>query len=182
MTDSAEDVIGATRTWLEKAVIGLGLCPFAAKVQLRDQIRYVVSAHSLTDGLIQDLTRESQDLHVANPELCETTLLIHPQVLNDFHDYNEFLAVADATLLALNLEGELQIASFHPQYRFAGSDMDDIENFTNRSPYPMLHLLREASVTHAIEAFPGVHDIDAKNAVIMRTLGHAGWKRLWAES
>jgi len=178
-TAPAEDVIAATRTWMEKAVIGLGLCPFAAHAHVRDQIRYVVSDHSEPDDLLEDLAREAQLLHATNPKLCETTLLIHPRALSDFYEYNEFLAVADEALSDLDLEGELQVASFHPGYQFAGTSTDDIENFTNRSPYPMLHLLREASVTRAVDTYPDVDDIGPRNIETLRSLGHEGWKRLW---
>jgi len=179
VVESAQEVIARTRIWLEKAVIGLGLCPFAANVYLRDQIRYCVSTQNSTHGLLEDLSRELQRLQETDPQLCETTLLIHPQVLNDFSDYNEFLSEADAAVLALDLEGELQIASFHPHYQFAGSAADDIENYSNRSPYPMLHLLRDASVTRAVATFPGVNEIGDKNQATLRHLGKAGWQRLW---
>jgi hypothetical protein len=175
-----EAIVAATRDWLEKAVIGLGLCPFAAGVYRRDQIRFQVSAQRSTEGLLQDLERELLHLQSADARLCETTLLIHPLVLDDFADYNQFLDEADAAVRALRLEGELQIASFHPAYQFAGSEPDDVENYTNRAPYPMLHLLREASVTHAAATFPGVDEIGDRNIAILRALGELGWRRLWA--
>ncbi len=174
------EIIAATRLWLEKAVIGLGLCPFAAKAYQQQQIRYRVSAQRSTTGLLDDLKRELRHLQGADPQDCETSLLIHPQVLGDFLDYNDFLDEADALLRALDLEGEVQIASFHPRYQFAGSAPDDIENYSNRSPYPMLHLLREASVTRAISTYPGVHDISSNNTNTLRDLGKAGWLKLWA--
>jgi hypothetical protein len=161
-------------------VIGLGLCPFASAVHQRQQIRYCVSAQSSTAGLVQDLIAELHRLHNADPQLCETSLLIHPHVLNDFRDYNEFLDEADAAVRDIGLEGELQIASFHPKYQFAGSELDDIENYSNRSPYPMLHLLREASVTRAVDASPDSHDIAGKNSATLKRLGKAGWERLWS--
>ena len=172
-------VVAATRDWLEKAVIGLGLCPFAERVYLRRQIRYHVSQETSTSGLLRELEAELRHLHGADPAACETTLLIHPHVLGDFADYNQFLDEADATVRALGLEGALQVASFHPAYRFAGTGADDIENYSNRSPYPMLHLLREASVTRAVESFPGVGEIAARNAATLSALGHSGWRRLW---
>ena len=173
--DSAEHVIAATRHWLAKAVIGLRLCPFAAVPFAREQIRYRVSEQQSTDGLVQELAQELAALHAADPQLCETSLLIHPRVLNDFGDYNQFLAEAEATLVALDLGGELQIASFHPDYRFAGSAPNDVENYSNRSPYPMLHLLREASVTRAVATYPGVREIGERNMATLRALGAAGW-------
>lgn len=175
----AQQVIAATRTWLEAAVIGLQLCPFAASPYLNDQVRYRVSAQRSRAGLLEELSQELQALQAADPLKCETTLLIHPQVLTDFHDYNDFLHECAAAVATLGLEGELQVASFHPFYRFAGSGARDIENYTNRSPYPMLHLLREASVTRAVASFPGIDDIGARNMETLRQLGHEGWRRLW---
>lgn len=174
------EIIAATRVWLKKAVIGLGLCPFAANAYLHERIRYCVSAQRSAAGLVEDLVQELRYLQDADPQLCETTLLIHPQALDDFRDYNEFLNEADITVRALELEGILQIASFHPRYQFAGTAADDIENYSNRSPYPMLHLLREASVAHAVATFPGVDEIGDNNVKILRRLGKAGWERLWS--
>lgn len=171
-------VIAATQSWLKKIVIGLGLCPFAANVHLRDQIRYRVSAQISAAGLVEDLSQELERLQAADPRLCETSLLIHPHVLGDFYDYNDFLNLADDAVRTLGLEGELQIASFHPQYQFSGSALDDIENCSNRSPYPMLHILREASVTRAVATFPGVHDIADKNRATLQRLGKEGWRKL----
>jgi hypothetical protein len=177
--ETEANVIAATRLWLEKAVIGLGLCPFASAVHQRQQIRYCVSAQSSSEGLVQDLIAELHYLQNADSQLCETTLLIHPYALNDFRDYNEFLNEADAAVRDNGLEGELQIASFHPHYQFGGSEPDDIENYSNRSPYPMLHLLREASVTRAVDALPGKHDIAGTNGATLKRLGKDGWERLW---
>lgn len=172
----AEEIVVATRTWLERAVIGLNLCPFAKPV--KNRIRYAVSAAKGPEELRADLVDELQTLAEADPEEIETTLLIHPRVLSDFLDYNDFLEAADEVLEDLDLTGEIQIASFHPQYQFAGTQPDDIENYTNRSPYPMLHLLREASVEAAVDAHPDTHQINEKNVETMRTLGHEGWRRL----
>jgi hypothetical protein len=176
--ESAERVVAATRNWVEKAVIGLGLCPFAASPYQRGLVRYRVSEQRSADGLAAELVEELEHLAAADPLLCETSLLIHPQVLSDFLDYNQFLDRADTALTALGLDGELQIASFHPAYRFAGSAPDDVENASNRSPYPMLHLLREASVTRAVETFADVHEIGARNVAILRALGAAGLRDL----
>jgi hypothetical protein len=170
--------IDATRTWLEKAVIGLNLCPFAKAVHVKNQIRYVVSEAQSTEELQADLASELKLLDAADPEEIETTLVIHPHVLNDFLDYNEFLDIADAKVEELGLEGRIQVASFHPDYQFADSQPDDIENYTNRSPYPTLHLLREESVERAVEAFPDAADIFDKNTEVMRRLGHEGWHKL----
>jgi hypothetical protein len=174
-----DQVIAATRKWLERAVIGLQLCPFAAGPYLNDRVRYCVSAQRSGVGLLEDLSIELQALQDADPLKCETTLLIHPHVLTDFLEYNDFLDECDATVAELGLEGELQVASFHPQYQFAGTGAQDIENYTNRSPYPMLHLLREASVTRAVANFPDIDSIGATNQETLRRLGHEGWRQLW---
>ena len=155
MAPSADDPsIVETRAWVDRVVIGLKLCPFAPAPALKGSIRYVMSAAETPEALLEDLAAESQRLVASPPEELETTVLIHPRVLQDFHDFNDFLEVADEVLRVLGLEGELQIASFHPQYRFVGTEADDIGNATNRSPYPTLHLLREESIARAVEAFP----------------------------
>jgi hypothetical protein len=171
-------IVAATRQWLEKAVIGLNLCPFARAVYVREQIRYVVSGAETPEALLSELLGELQALAAADPERIETTLLIHPRTLADFLDYNDFLGVADAVVEELGLTGILQIASFHPRYQFAGTGPDDVENYTNRSPYPMLHLLRESSVERAVAAFPDAAGIYEKNIATLRRLGLQGWRRL----
>jgi hypothetical protein len=171
-------VIAATGQWLEKAVIGLNLCPFAKAVHVKKQIRYVVSDATTPEALLEQLMDELQRLSDTDPEQVDTTLLIHPWVLEDFEDYNEFLDVADAALEDMQLDGELQVASFHPQYQFADTAPDDITNYTNRSPYPILHLLREESVDRAVEAFPEAGEIFEKNMETMEQLGHEGWDKL----
>lgn len=178
----ADKVIGDTQDWLEKAVIGLNLCPFAKAVHVKKQIRYVVSNATTAEALLEDLLEELHVLHESAPEAIDTTLLIHPYVLNDFLDYNDFLDVADAAAAEPQFNDDLQIASFHPQFQFADTGADDIENYTNRSPYPMLHLLREDSVERAVAAFPEAEDIYKKNMATLRALGHAGWKRLMSSS
>lgn len=173
-----EAVIADTEQWLEKAVIGLNLCPFAKAVHVKKQVRYVVSEAATPEELLEDLIREMEFLAAEDPDAVDTTLLIHPLVLQDFEAYNEFLDVADAALEELKLEGELQVASFHPDYQFADTDKNDISNYTNRSPYPTLHLLREASIDRAVEAFPEAADIFEKNIETMEQLGHEGWDKL----
>jgi hypothetical protein len=170
--------IAATKQWLETAVIGLNLCPFAKAVHARNQIRYVVSRAKTPDILLIDLFGELRTLAAADPDEIDTTLLIHPRVLEDFLDYNQFLEIAEAAVVAIKLGGVIQIASFHPEYQFAGTKPDDIENYTNRSPYPTLQLLREASVERAVEAFPDAAEIYEKNIGTMRRLGIEGWRRL----
>ncbi len=173
-----ENIIASTTTWLERAVIGLNLCPFAKAVYVKQQIRFVVSRAVDADGLLETLVSELHFLAEADPEKIDTTLLIHPYVFSDFLDYNDFLDVADAALVELGLEGELQVANFHPQFQFADTDPDDIANYTNRSPFPTLHLLREESVARAVVAFPEASDIFGKNIQTLRELGKSGWDQL----
>ena len=173
-------VLADTRRWLERAVIGLNLCPFASAVHLRQQIRWVVSQARTEDALVEELARELRLLADADPNAVATTLLIHPWVLNDFLDYNDFLELADATVEALELEGVLQVASFHPQYQFADSEPDDISNFSNRSPFPTLHLLREDDVERAVQALPDSVRLYETNIETLRRLGLDGWRRLFA--
>jgi len=172
-------VIASTQRWLERAVIGLNLCPFAKAVHVKRQIRYVVTAAATADELLAELRHEIERLGQANPEAIETTLLIHPRVMTDFLDFHLFLKEADAALRGLGQAGRLQIASFHPAYEFAGSAPDDVANCTNRSPYPTLHLLREASIDRAVAAFPDAATIYERNIETLRRLGHEGWRRLW---
>jgi hypothetical protein len=172
------EIVAATKSWLEKAVIGLDLCPFAKAVHLKGQIRYVVSEAATPQALLTDLVAELAALSAADPAEVETTLLIHPRTLAEFLDYNDFLGVADAAVTDLGLAGAIQIASFHPRYRFAGTAPDDIENYTNRSPYPILQLLREASVERGLASFPDPARIYEKNIATLRRLGRAGWERL----
>lgn len=178
MTDA---IVAATRTWLEKAVIGLNLCPFAKAVHVHQRIRYYVSPAETTSDLIEDLTRELHALHAADPNDCETTLLIHPYVLTDFLDYSFFLPTAEARISKLGYANEFQLASFHPQYQFGDAEPDDIANFTNRAPYPTLHLLRASSIARAVAAFPDAADIYEKNMETLRRMGHAGWQQLWRD-
>lgn len=174
-----DEVIAQTKLWLEKAVIGLNLCPFAKGVHIKDQIRYFVSHATTPEELIKDLMAELEVLAEVNPDKIDTTLLIHPFVMQDFLDYNDFLEVADATLEELDLDGILQVASFHPQYQFEDAAPDDIDNYTNRSPFPTLHLLREDSIDKAVEAFPEAEQIYEKNMQTLRALGHEAWKKLF---
>jgi len=177
----AEQALRATQAWLQHAVIGLNLCPFAKAVQQKQRIRFACSAARDTAGLRDDLRRELLALVEAPIETVETTLLVHPWVLNDFADYNAFLDEADALLDGLQLTGELQIASFHPHYRFAGTEADDLENATNRSPWPCLHLLRERSVERAVAAIADPADIYENNRRTLQRLGAAGWQALQAQ-
>jgi hypothetical protein len=176
--DEAEAALRATQAWVEHAVIGLNLCPFAKAVQVQGLIRYVCSDARDTVALREVLGAELQHLAHTPIDKLQTTLLVHPWVLQDFLDYNDFLAEADALLAGMGLEGTLQIASFHPQYRFAGTRDDDITNATNRSPHPTLHLLREDSIERAVAAFPEAEAIYQANQRTLCALGPAGWAAL----
>ena len=173
-----EQVLEQTRHWLEKAVIGLNLCPFAKAVYVKNQVRLVVSHARHADDLLEELDREL-DLLVATPvEEIETTLLIHPTLFENFLDFNDFLEIAEGVVDEHELEGVVQLASFHPQFQFDGTEPDDISNYTNRAPFAMLHLLREESVEKAVEAFPQAEAIYAQNIATLEKLGHSGWKSL----
>lgn len=176
---SDDAIVALTRTWVDKAVIGLNLCPFAKAVQIKQQIRYAVSHADDEAALQQDLRHELQHLRDTDPEVLDTTLLIHPQVLQDFFDYNRFLVVADTIVAQTGLAGEIQIASFHPDYQFADTKADDIDNYTNRSPFPILHLLRENSIDRAVKAYPEASTIFERNIATMRRLGLDGWHNLF---
>jgi len=170
MEPSKEEVIGATRAWLEKEVIGLNLCPFAQAVHAEGRIKYAVSEATTPAALRTDLMEELIFLKETDPEKVDTTLLIHPHVLGDFYEFNDFLDVADDLLRDLSLRGDIQIASFHPRYQFAETEPDDVTNRTNRSPYPTLHLLREASIERALENYPDAEEIPQRNIETMRRL------------
>ena len=172
------DPIAATQRWLERAVIGLNLCPFAKAVQAKGQVRWVLSDAATPEALLEQLGAELLHLRDTPADETDTTLIVHPQVLADFLDYNDFLDIADALVESLELDGVLQVASFHPHYQFAGSAPEDVENFTNRSPYPTLHLLREDSVSRAVAAFPDPEVIVERNVETLRELGVEGWRKL----
>jgi uncharacterized protein len=174
-------VVDRTRRWLERAVIGLDLCPFAGPVHRQGRIRYSVSDARDKAALKHDLLAELRLLQASDPGAVETTLLIHPGVLADFLDYNDFLGVAEAAVAELGLEGELQVASFHPDYQFAGTSADDVGNATNRSPFPTLHLLRERSISRAVDAYEAIEQIGERNEQTLRRLGSDGWERLWQD-
>ena len=171
----------ATRAWVRRAVVGLNLCPFAKAPFAKGQIRFVLSAATEPEALLTQLVAEMQALAAADPAEIETTLLIHPGLLNDFLDFNDFLELADAALDACELTGTLQVASFHPQFQFAGTEPDEVANATNRAPYPTLHLLREASVERAVAAFPDAEEIFDVNIATLEALGATGWAELQAQ-
>ena len=164
--------------WLERAVIGLNLCPFAKGVHAKGQIHYLVSAATDAEALAQDLRRELADLAAAPAEVRDTTLLMAPDCLQDFLEFNDFLGLAEDVLEELDLDGTLQIASFHPQFQFAGTDAGDVTNCTNRAPYPTLHLLREDSIDRAVQAYPEAEAIYERNMEVLEQLGMPGWQAL----
>jgi hypothetical protein len=174
----ADTVISDTQAWLERAVIGLNLCPFAKSVHVKGQVHYAVSQATDQADLLNDLIYELNQLVATDAKARDTTLLIAPYCLQDFLDFNDFLARADRALVKLGLDGVLQIASLHPNYQFAGTAEDDITNFTNRSPYPTLHLLREDSIDRAVAAFPNPEFIFEVNMQTMERLGAEGWATL----
>lgn len=175
---SHDEIIDLTRQWLEKAVIGLNLCPFAKSVYVKNQVRFVVSEARHLDALLEQLDEELALLAAADPELIDTTLLICPDQWPEFEAFNEFTEIADQAVADNDLEGVLQIASFHPQFQFADTEPDDISNFTNRAPFPILHLLREESIERAVAAFPDASQIFERNIETLQKLGLAGWMAL----
>jgi hypothetical protein len=176
MTD--EEVLAQTRRWLEQAVIGLNLCPFAKSVYVKDQVRLVVSHAKHLDAFLDDLDRELELLKTTPAEEVDTTLLIHPTLFPEFLVFNEFLDVADSVLTDHELEGVVQIAPFHPDFVFEGEDEADMSHFTNRAPFPTLHLIREDSLERAIESFGDTDVIYERNMDVLRKLGHEGWRHL----
>jgi len=178
MTDMNTLEIADTVRWLERAVIGLNLCPFAKAPHVKGQIHYVVSQAKGLEGLRDELIEQLQAMAELSAEARETVLLIVPQMLHDFLEFNDFLDEADGVLQELDMEGEFQVASFHPQFQFADTEPDDITNYTNRSPYPTLHLLREESIDRAVEAFPEAETIYETNMATLEKLGLKGWQDL----
>ena len=176
--DSERTAIEDTQQWLLQAVVGLNLCPFAKSVVVKDMVRYRVCASTEPDDVLAMLREELQHLAAADPDTLDTTLLIAPNALPEFLDFNDFLAECDEVLIDLELDGVLQVADFHPRYQFGGTGEDDIENFTNRTPYPTLHLLREASIDKAVDAYPDASLIFERNIEVLNKLGHAGWQAL----
>jgi uncharacterized protein len=175
-SSTRDDVIAATQHWLTRAVIGLNLCPFAKSVHVKGQIRYVVSEVRTVEDAVVELADELRLLRDSDPEQIDTTLYITPDAFSDFAEYNDALFFADRLLGDLGLAGELQIASFHPDYRFEGTEREDISNYTNRAPYPIFHLLREASIDRAVAAFPDAADIYERNIETLERLGHEGFE------
>jgi hypothetical protein len=178
MDATHEQVVDDTRRWLERAVIGLNLCPFAKAVHIKGQVHYAVSAATEWSPLLADLVHELDALQACDARERETTLLVAPRALADFIEFTGFLAEAERLLQQQGLAGAIQLASFHPRYQFAGTEVDDITNYTNRAPYPTLHLLREDSIARAVQAFPEAADIYEANMATLRRLGPSGWADL----
>ena len=178
-TITAAQAEADTRRWLERAVIGLNLCPFAKAVHAKGQIHYAVHLAADDDaGLLDLLMAEAQALVDRPASERDTTLLMAPHTLADFLDFNDFTERAERRLARAGLEGTLQLASFHPRFQFGGTEPDDIGNATNRAPYPTLHLLREESIDRAVEAFPEAEVIFERNIETLEALGPAGWAAL----
>ncbi len=169
--DSTNNIIRKTRKWIEHFVIRLNLCPFAKKVYDEERIRYVVLKSKNIADLTKTLLDELFFLSKTDPERIETSFIIFPHLLEDFEAYNKYLIVTDEILLEMNLTGTIQIASFHPKYQFAGTAEDTPENYTNRSPYPMLHILREESIENALKNYPDPENIPKRNIEKMNELG-----------
>ena len=177
-TPDSATVTDHTRQWLEKAVIGLNLCPFAKAPHVKNLVRISVSQARHLDGFLEDLDRELQLLGDTPADELETTLLVHPTLFPDFDTFNQMLDIADAAVVDNGLEGIVQIAPFHPDFQFEGTDSDDIGNYTNRSPYPTLHLIREDSIAKAAKAFPDASAIFERNIALLEKMGHEGWDKL----
>jgi len=182
LSPTPDEAIAATRKWLERAVIGLNLCPFAKAVHVKKQVRYALSEATDSDALLVDLERELQYLAAASPDETDTTLLIHPYVLGDFGDFTDFIDLVEIVVRTQGLAGILQVANFHPDYCFADAEPGDLGNYTNRSPHPTLHLIREASLDRAVAAFPDAATIYERNIETLERIGLPGWHALDVEA
>jgi hypothetical protein len=178
MNIDPQQVVDGTRHWLERAVIGLNLCPFAKAVHVKGQVHYAVSQATDWNGVLADLESELDALLACSPDKRDTTLLMVPGCLQDFIEFTGLVAQAERVLAQRGVQGQIQLASFHPRFQFAGAAPDAIENFTNRAPYPTLHLLREASIDRAVAAFPDASAIYDANIATLERLGHDGWHAL----
>ncbi len=171
-------VLAQSQAWMEAAVIGLNLCPFAKAVAARGQIRWQLSPARHAEALLAELVEALQALAEADPAQHDTTLIVHPWVLGRFDDFNAFLGLAEAAIEAAGLRGVLQLAAFHPRWRFAEHAPGDPAHASNRAPWPTLHLLREASVARAVAAVPEAATIFERNIATLRALGEPGWQAL----
>lgn len=175
---SDEIILAHTRTWLEKAIIGLNLCPFAKAVYVKNQVKLIVSHARHLDGFLEDLDRELLFLANCSPEEVDTSLLIHPELFDDFWLFNDMMELADQAIIDHQLEGVIQLAPFHPKFQFEGTNTEDISNYTNRSPYPTLHLIRESSIDKAVATTPNPDSIFERNIALLEEMGHEGWAAL----
>ena len=173
-----DQAVADTRRWLERAVVGLNLCPFAKAVVVKDQVRIVATAADDAQGILADFTRELDELVALDAKVRDTTLLVVPDAMQDFLDFNDLVGRAERIVRKRGLEGVVQVAHFHPRFVFAGTEEDDITNHTNRAPYPTLHLLREESIARAVAAFPDASAIYEANMETLRRLGPEGWDAL----
>ncbi|HUR88434.1 MAG TPA: DUF1415 domain-containing protein [Ramlibacter sp.] len=180
MAPTRETAVRDTQRWLERAVIGLNLCPFAKAVHVKGLVHCAVSEALDARAVVDDVAVELEALAQVDPSVRETTLLIVPHCLHDFLEFNDVVHRAERLVRKRGMEGVMQVASFHPHYRFEGTEEDDITNFTNRSPYPVVHLLREDSISRAVAAFPDARAIYEANMDTMRRIGHEGWHALGA--
>ena len=178
--DAAAGHVKRVQRWLEDAVIGLNLCPFAKAMHVKRQVRYVVSRATMDGDVLDHLRAEADLLHTTPASEIDTTLLIVP-ALADFFDFHTLTDRAEALLAKAGFEGELQLASFHPDFVFADADPGDIANATNRAPAPILHLLREDSIARATAAVPDAADIYERNIATMERLGPEGWAAMAAK-
>lgn len=178
MSYTDQEIIEHTKIWLEKAVIGLNLCPFAKAPHVKGQIRIAVSHAKHLDAFLEDVDAELQKLLATPAEALETTLLVHPDLFDDFLQFNDMLDLADRAIADNQADGVIQIAPFHPDFQFDGTNTDDITNYTNRSPYPTLHFIREDSIEKAAQAFPDPAVIFERNMNLLREMGHDGWDKL----
>jgi hypothetical protein len=167
-----------TRRWLERAVIGLNLCPFAKAVHVKGQVHYAASLADDAASILEDFTRELEALLALPASERDTTLLVIPQGMEDFLAFNDVFGRAERIVRKRRLEGVVQVASFHPRFVFAGTEEDDVTNCTNRAPWPTLHLLREESMDRAVAAFPDAAAIYETNMETLRRLGPEGWAAL----
>ncbi len=176
---NTQQVEASVRKWVDTFVVGMNLCPFAKRELVKQRVRFTVTEASTEDELLQALQAELELLET-DPSV-ETTLLIHPAVLGNFLDYNQFLDIADALLLQMQLDGVYQVASFHPDYQFGGTAPWAAENYTNRSPYPILHLLREESLDRVLGDNPDADQIPQRNIDLMNSMGEEKLAALLAD-
>ena len=174
----AETVVADTRRWLERAVVGLNLCPFAKAVLVKQQVHVAVSEDDDAQGILAELQRELDALLALAARARDTTQLVVPRGMADFHTFNDLAKRAERMVRKRGLEGVVQVAHFHPRFVFAGTDEDDLTNATNRAPYPTLHLLREESMDRAVAVFPDAAAIYETNMQTLRELGSEGWAAL----